>query len=70
MYMYFIDILVCTNILVKEFSVFDVLHMMSSVCTQDYVYPDARDRQFLNFFHRIARNHKFDTERYVNNTES
>ena len=35
--------------------------------SQDYVYPDARDRQFLNFFHRLARNNKFDVEKYVIN---
>ncbi|XP_072261797.1 calcium uniporter regulatory subunit MCUb, mitochondrial isoform X2 [Pyxicephalus adspersus] len=30
----------------------------------DYVYPDARDRQFLHFFYKRAKRQKFDVERY------
>ncbi|XP_063074396.1 calcium uniporter protein, mitochondrial-like [Engraulis encrasicolus] len=31
---------------------------------QDYVYPDAKDRQFLNYFHKSAKKANFNVERY------
>lgn len=31
---------------------------------QDYVYPDAKDRQFLHYFYKGARRQRFDVERY------
>ncbi|XP_076141945.1 calcium uniporter protein, mitochondrial isoform X1 [Alosa pseudoharengus] len=31
---------------------------------QEYVYPDARDRQYLLFFHRGAKSKRFDIEKY------
>lgn len=31
---------------------------------QDYVYPDAKDRQFLHYFYKGARKRRFDVERY------
>lgn len=31
---------------------------------QDYVYPDAKDRQFLHYFHKGAKKAKFNVERY------
>ncbi|KAJ8248204.1 hypothetical protein GJAV_G00239480 [Gymnothorax javanicus] len=31
---------------------------------QEYVYPDARDRQFLLFFHRGVKRTRFDIEKY------
>ncbi|XP_076818825.1 calcium uniporter protein, mitochondrial-like [Clavelina lepadiformis] len=31
---------------------------------QEYIYPDARDRQFLRFFHRAANKQDFDIERF------
>ncbi|XP_063291177.1 calcium uniporter protein, mitochondrial [Pelobates fuscus] len=31
---------------------------------QEYIYPDARDRQYLNFFHKGAKNTSFDIEEY------
>ncbi|XP_078284584.1 calcium uniporter protein, mitochondrial isoform X1 [Rhinoraja longicauda] len=31
---------------------------------QEYIYPDARDRQYLNFFHKGAKKTKFDIETY------
>ncbi|KAM6940338.1 calcium uniporter protein, mitochondrial-like [Xenentodon cancila] len=31
---------------------------------QDYVYPDAKDRQFLRYFYKGADKKKFDVERY------
>ncbi|XP_017263168.1 calcium uniporter regulatory subunit MCUb, mitochondrial [Kryptolebias marmoratus] len=31
---------------------------------QDYVYPDARDRQFLRYFYKGARKKSFNVERY------
>ncbi|XP_043911483.1 calcium uniporter protein, mitochondrial-like [Protopterus annectens] len=31
---------------------------------QEYIYPDARDRQFLLFFHKGAKKTKFDIEKY------
>lgn len=30
----------------------------------DYVYPDARDRQFLNFFYKRAKKQHFDVDKY------
>lgn len=35
-----------------------------SISTQEYVYPDARDRAYLNTFHRMAKRHSFDIDRY------
>ncbi|XP_078387086.1 calcium uniporter protein, mitochondrial isoform X2 [Cetorhinus maximus] len=34
------------------------------VTRQEYIYPDAKDRQYLHFFHRGARKTKFDIEKY------
>lgn len=31
---------------------------------QEYLYPDARDRQYLRFFHRAASKSKFDISKY------
>ncbi|XP_023813207.1 calcium uniporter regulatory subunit MCUb, mitochondrial [Oryzias latipes] len=31
---------------------------------QDYVYPDAKDRQFLHYFYKGARKRRFDVKRY------
>ncbi|RVE76109.1 hypothetical protein OJAV_G00005770 [Oryzias javanicus] len=31
---------------------------------QDYVYPDAKDRQFLHYFYKGARKKEFNVERY------
>ena len=31
---------------------------------QEYVYPDARDRQYLLFFHKGAKRTRFDIEKY------
>uniref|UniRef100_UPI00398E75CD calcium uniporter protein, mitochondrial-like isoform X1 n=1 Tax=Pristiophorus japonicus TaxID=55135 RepID=UPI00398E75CD len=31
---------------------------------QDCVYPDVKDRQFLHYFHRGAKRHRFDVEKY------
>ncbi|XP_069741635.1 calcium uniporter protein, mitochondrial isoform X2 [Narcine bancroftii] len=31
---------------------------------QEYIYPDARDRQYLHFFHKGAIKTKFDIEKY------
>lgn len=31
---------------------------------QDYNYPDARDRQYLNFFSKMTTRHKFDVDKY------
>lgn len=32
--------------------------------TQEYIYPDARDRQYLLFFHKGAKRTRFDIEKY------
>ncbi|XP_026537009.1 calcium uniporter protein, mitochondrial isoform X2 [Notechis scutatus] len=34
------------------------------VTRQEYVYPDARDRQYLLFFHKGAKKTRFDLEKY------
>ncbi|OCT71859.1 hypothetical protein XELAEV_180348362mg, partial [Xenopus laevis] len=31
---------------------------------QEYIYPDARDRQYLQFFHKGAKKTRFDLEEY------
>lgn len=31
---------------------------------QDYAYPDARDRQYLRFFHRAASKSQFEVSKY------
>ena len=31
---------------------------------QDYTYPDFRERTYLNAFHRMAKRHSFDIDRY------
>ncbi|KAG9347067.1 hypothetical protein JZ751_005994 [Albula glossodonta] len=31
---------------------------------QDFVYPDAKDRQFLHYFYRAARRERFDVQKY------
>ncbi|XP_064191267.1 calcium uniporter protein, mitochondrial-like [Anguilla rostrata] len=31
---------------------------------QDYVYPDAKDRQFLHYFYKGAKRQRFDVQRY------
>ncbi|XP_015281931.1 PREDICTED: calcium uniporter regulatory subunit MCUb, mitochondrial [Gekko japonicus] len=31
---------------------------------QDYIYPDARDRQFLHFFHRRSKSQNFNVDQY------
>ncbi|KFO80399.1 hypothetical protein N303_14269, partial [Cuculus canorus] len=34
------------------------------ITRQEYVYPDARDRQYLFFFHKGAKKTQFDLEKY------
>ena len=31
---------------------------------QEFLYPDARDRQFLLFFHKLSKRKIFDIKRY------
>lgn len=31
---------------------------------QEFLYPDARDRQFLLFFHKLSKRKVFDIRRY------
>ncbi|KAJ8335766.1 hypothetical protein SKAU_G00391080 [Synaphobranchus kaupii] len=31
---------------------------------QDYIYPDAKDRQFLHYFYKGAKKERFDVQRY------
>lgn len=31
---------------------------------QEYLYPDARDRQYLLFFHKGVKRTRFDIEKY------
>lgn len=33
---------------------------------QEYIYPDARDRQYLMFFHKGVKRSRFDIEKYNN----
>uniref|UniRef100_UPI00398F75D4 calcium uniporter protein, mitochondrial isoform X2 n=1 Tax=Pristiophorus japonicus TaxID=55135 RepID=UPI00398F75D4 len=34
------------------------------ITRQEYIYPDARDRQYLHFFHKGANRTEFDIEKY------
>ncbi|XP_072439622.1 calcium uniporter protein, mitochondrial isoform X1 [Chiloscyllium punctatum] len=34
------------------------------ITRQEYIYPDAKDRQYLHFFHRGAQKTQFDVEKY------
>ena len=34
------------------------------VLLQEYIYPDARDRQYLLFFHKGVKRTRFDIEKY------
>ncbi|XP_078055620.1 calcium uniporter protein, mitochondrial [Mustelus asterias] len=34
------------------------------ITRQEYIYPDAKDRQYLHFLHRGAQKTKFDIEKY------
>lgn len=38
--------------------------MMWDSLQQDYVYPDAKDRQFLHYFYKGVKKQKFSVERY------
>lgn len=31
---------------------------------QDYIYPDAKDRQFLQYFHKAATKNNFNVAKY------
>lgn len=31
---------------------------------QDYLYPDAKDRQFLRYFYKAASRNEFNVEKY------
>lgn len=37
---------------------------MSLYNLQEYIYPDARDRQYLLFFHKGVKRTRFDIEKY------
>eukprot|EP00062_Callorhinchus_milii_P001512 gi/632936710/ref/XP_007895829.1/ PREDICTED: calcium uniporter protein, mitochondrial [Callorhinchus milii] len=37
---------------------------------QEYIYPDARDRQYLHFFHKGAKKTQFDVEKYNQLTDA
>lgn len=44
-----------------------LLQRALSVCLhnlQEYIYPDARDRQYLLFFHKGVKRTRFDIEKY------
>ncbi|KAJ8403666.1 hypothetical protein AAFF_G00349920 [Aldrovandia affinis] len=32
--------------------------------TRDFVYPDAKDRQFLHYFYKVAKRQRFDIQKY------
>ena len=36
----------------------------NSFIFQEFLYPDARDRQFLLFFHKLSKRKVFDIKRY------
>lgn len=42
---------------------FKIINLLCSLL-QDYVYPDAQDRQFLRYFYKGARKKRFNVEKY------
>ncbi len=38
--------------------------ILLSSLPQDYVYPDVKDRQFLNYFYKGASKTKFNVNKY------
>lgn len=38
--------------------------MIWDFLSQDYVYPDAKDRQFLHYFYKGVKRQKFNVEKY------
>ena len=44
---------------------FFLVHLKEkSFIFQEFIYPDARDRQFLLFFHKLSKRKIFDIKRY------
>ena len=39
-------------------------NLRKSPLSQEFLYTDARDRQFLMFFHKLSKRKTFDVKRY------
>lgn len=52
--------------LLTAYLVVEVLNVLSSniFSPQDYIYPEARDRQFLNYFHQKSKKQRFNVDQY------
>ncbi|KAG7221841.1 hypothetical protein INR49_017017, partial [Caranx melampygus] len=50
------------------FAYYILTKMATVICSflQDYVYPDAKDRQFLRYFYKGASKKKFNVQKYNN----
>ncbi|NXS96584.1 MCUB protein, partial [Jacana jacana] len=46
------------------YAYFVLTRQASTHFVKDYVYPDAKDRQFLHYFYRKSKKHHFNVERY------
>ena len=43
---------------------FSISYAYFTLTRQEYLYPDAADRQRLMLFHKKARKHRWDVEKY------
>lgn len=56
-----LNVLTCSCV---QFSTIIVFFIASLILSQEYMYPDARDRQYLRFLHQAASKSKFDIAKY------
>lgn len=39
-------------------------YKMLSVCLQEYIFPDVKDRAFLIYLHKLAKQSNYDVDHY------
>ena len=60
---FFISTALIGNVILINISVIVLLNYIY-IFFQEYIFPDARDRQFLLRFHQLAKKEKLDIEKY------
>ena len=60
---FFISTAFIGNVILINISVIVLLNYIY-IFFQEYIFPDARDRQFLLRFHQLAKKEKLDIEKY------